>query len=162
MKSKNHSFWKGTWNFEISDSKGTIIEKWSKQNDLADEGERSLLDVYFRGQNIPSTFYVRLFNDTPVETDTLSDLVGEPSGHGYSPIPLQVNTTDFPTLELDGGDYQVVSKQITFAATGGSIGPVTYAILATTTKLIAYVALSQARTLTNGQTLKITFTIKLQ
>lgn len=166
---KKHSFWKGIWDFKIIGVNERIKESWTMENALADEGEQNLLDSYFRSQNTPSSFYVRLFNDTPVETDTLADLQNEASGNGYSPIQLTRNTTDFPTLALDTGDYQVTSKQITFSATGGAIptsGSITYAVLATTSdntgKLIAYVAFPNARTLADGESLKITFKIKLQ
>lgn len=163
---KKHNFWLGIWDFEIKDKDGNLVEKWSQQNALADEGESLLLDSFFRGQNSPTGgFYVRLFNDTPAETDSLADLTGEPSGNGYSASALAQDTTDFPTLELDSGDYRVVSKSVVFTSTG-TIGPVTYAVLATSTdnsgKLIAYVALSESRTLANNETLTITITIKLQ
>lgn len=166
---KKHGFWKGIWNFELCDKDGNVLKAWSKENALADEGESLMLDGFFRGQNRPTAFYVRLFNDTPVETDTLAALTGEPSGNGYAAQTLSVNTTDFPTLELDAGDYQVVSKQVVFTAAGGAIpevGSVTYAVLATTSdntgKLVAFVELSEARRLPDTAQLKITFTIKLQ
>ena len=163
---KKHNFWLGIWEFELKDKDGNVIEKYKNQNALADEGESLLLDSFFRGQNSPTGgFYIRLFNDTPVETDALSDLTGEPSGNGYSAQALAQDTTDFPTLELDSGDYQVVSKSVTITSTG-TIGPVTYAVLATssdnTGKLVAYVELSTPRTLANGESLTITLTIKLQ
>lgn len=164
---KKHNFWLGIWDFEVKDKDGNLVEKWSQQNDLADEGENLMLDAFFRGQNNPSGgFYIRLFNDTPVETDGLADLTGEPSGNGYSAEALAQDTTDFPTLELDSGDWRVVSKTVTFTADGGAIGPVTYGVLATssdnTGKLVAYVPLSVSRTLADGESLAVTITIKLR
>ena len=166
-KKTKHNFWLGIWNFEYRDKDGNLKEAWSSQNALADEGESSMLDTYFRATNSPTTFYLRLFNDTPVETDALSNLTGEPaSTYEYAAQELTRNATGFPTLELDSGDYQVVSKQVTFTATGGSWGPVTYAVLATSTdssgKLIAFNELSSAKTLASGETLKVTLTLKLQ
>lgn len=158
--------WVGEWQFEIIGADGKLKETWSMFNALADEGEQNILDLYFRAQNTPSGFYLRLFNDTPVETDTLSDLTGEPSGNGYSAQALARNTTDFPTLALDSGDYKVTSKTVTFTASGGTIGAVTYAVLATTSnntgKLVAYVALSGSRTLLAGESLNVIFNAKLQ
>lgn len=133
---------------------------------LANEGEQLFLDVMSGDEIKPPVYYLRLFNDTPVEDDSLSDLVGEASGSGYAPILLNNDSSDFPVRGLDSGDYQITSKQVTFTATGGSIGPVTYVVLATSSdnsgKLVAYVALSQSRLLADNETLKITFTIKLQ
>lgn len=158
--------WVGVWEFKHIAKDGSIIDAWSQKNALADEGEQSMLDTYFRGQNAPTTFYIRLFNDTPVETDTLADLLNEPSGNGYAAIEVERSTVGFPTLALNSGDYQVVSKTVTFTASGGTIGPVTYAVLATTSnntgKHIIFVALSTPRTLANGESLAVTLTGKLQ
>ena len=72
----------------------------------------------------------------------------------------------WPTLALDAGDYQATSKQLTFTASGGSIGPVTYAVIATTSdntgQLLAYAALSQSRTLASGESLTVTYRLKQQ
>jgi len=161
----NKPQWVGEWSFIHYTADGTIKDAWKQYNALADAGEQDILDIVFRDAIEPSSFYVRLFNDTPVETDTIADLTGEPSGNGYSAQALARNGTDFPTLALDSGDYQLTSKSVTFTSSG-TIGPVTYAVLTTSTdssgKLYAYVALSSSRTLTSGETLTITFTIKLQ
>ena len=165
-RDKKHPFYKSVWEFTHRDKNGKIIDQWTQENALADEGEQDILDRTFRGAAAPASFYLRLYNDTPVETDTLALLTGEPSGNGYAAQALALNTTDWPTLALDAGDYQVTSKTVTFTASGGSIGPVTYAVLATssdnTGKLYAYVALSQSRTLADGETLDVSMTIKLQ
>ena len=158
--------WVGEWEFSIVGVDGKVKESWTVFNALADEGEQSILDSYFRAQNTPTSFFLRLFNDTPAETDTLADLLNEPSGNGYSAITLARNTTDFPTLALDSGDYRVSSKQVTFTASGGTMGTATYAVLATSSdnsgKLIAYVALATTRTLLAGESLNVTFRAKLQ
>ena len=86
------------------------------RNALADEGEEDMLDVYFRAATAPTTFYVRLYNDTPAETDALSNLLNEASGNGYSAQEIERTSTGFPTLALDSGDYQLTSKAVTFTA----------------------------------------------
>lgn len=153
------------FHFRIKDKYGNIKEEWVEPNALADEGEEDILDVYFRGATAPTQFYIRLFNDTPVETDSLSDLTGEPSGNGYSAQLVERSGTGFPTLSLDSGDFQLVSKTVTFTASSGSIGPVTYAVLATSTDssglLLGFVALSTSRTLADGESLDVTLTQKL-
>ncbi len=135
-------------------------------NALADEGEQDMLSVYFRAGTAPTNFYVGLVNDTPVDTDTLATITGEPSGNGYARQLIERNSTGWPTLALDSGDYRAVSTEETFTASGGSIGPVTYAFLTTVVSgtsglLIAYAALSASRTLAAGETLGVTSRVKL-
>ncbi len=133
---------------------------------VIDEGEQSMLDCYLRGQNCPTTFYIRLFNDTCAETKTLSTLSGEPTTNGYAAQQLTRDTTGWPTLALSSGDYMATSAQKTFTASGGSWGPVTSAVLATTTnnsgKAINCLALSQSRTLADAENLQATLTWKQQ
>lgn len=167
ISGKKHPTWVGIYEFEHRDKDGNLIDKWVVENALADEGEGNMLDAYLRGQNAPTTFYLALYNDTPVETDTLADLTGEPSTYGYARQEIERSAVGWPTLALDSGDYMATSKQVTFSASGGSWGPVTYMVLCdvasgTSGKLIAYVALSQSRTLQAGETLGCKIKIKLQ
>lgn len=145
---------------------GSVIAEWDTSNALADEGEQLFLDCVLRATSCPTTFYLRLFNDTPTETDTLSALTGEPTTNGYAAQEITRNSSGWPTLALDSGDYQATSSTETFSASGGSWGPVTYAVLATSTdssgKLIAYTALSTSRTLASGESLQVTYRLKLQ
>lgn len=155
------------WKFEHKNKDGEVIwdQDWT-QNALADEGEEDILDVYFRGAAAPASFYVRLFNDTPVETDSISDLTNEPSGNGYAAQTIERSAVGWPTLALDSGDFRAVSKTVTFTASGGDWDQsVTNLALTTSTDssglLVAYVALSATRTLTNGDSLDVTTAIKL-
>ena len=136
-------------------------------NALADEGESDLLDVYFRGATAPTGFYVGLLNSSPSDTTTLTTMTGEPSGSGYSRKNLTRNSTGFPTLALDSGDYRLVGAAVTFTASGGTIGPVTTSFLCsnaasgTSGKFLVYNALAQSRTLADGDSLDVTIRIKL-
>ena len=126
-----------------------------------------MLDVFLRGATAPSSFYLALYNDTPVETDTLATLTGEPSANGYARCQIERSAVGWPTLALDSGDYMATSKQVTFSATGGSWGPVIYVVLTTAASgtsglLLAYVAFSQSRSLQSGETLGCKIKIKLQ
>jgi len=164
---KKHPFWLGVYEWEHRDKNGELIAKWTTENALADEGEENLLDAYFRDQNVPPTFYLMLVDDTPEETDSLADIMGEPSTNGYERQEITRDSTSWPTLELDSGDYMITSAQVIFQATGGSWGPVTYSVLTTVGSgtagpLISYVALSQSRTLSADETLGCTIRIKLQ
>jgi hypothetical protein len=156
----------GIFQWTHLDASGNVLDQWTTTNGLADEGEQLFLNCTLIATGCPTTFYLRLFNDTPAETDTLADLTGEPSGNGYAAIEVTRDATGWPTLALDTGDYQATSKTVTFSASGGSWGPVTYAVLATTSnntgKLVSYTALSTSRTLANGESLQVTYKLKLQ
>ena len=166
MKKRAHGF-RQLWRFTHRDKDGNVIWEDVIENALADEGEQAMLDVFYRNGTAPTGFYIRLYNDTPVETDTLATLVGEPAGNGYAAQLVERSNVGFPTIQQDAnGDWQIISKTVTFSASGGSWGPVTYAVLATTSdntgKLIAFVALSQSRTLNDGESLDVQLTITQQ
>jgi hypothetical protein len=156
----------GVFHCECYDSEGNL--KWTDDayNSLANEGQYGMLDVYLRDGSAPAGFYIRLFNDTPVKTDALSDLTGEPSGNGYAAAAVTRTSAaaGWPTLALDSGNYQATSKTVTFTASGGVIGPVTYAVLATSTdssgEHVAFGQLSASRTLQNGDSLQVTYYMK--
>jgi hypothetical protein len=157
----------GVYDFRAFNSEGNLIwEDLDRPNNLADEGEYMFLDVVLRAGTAPGQFYLRLWNDTPVETDTIATLASEASGNGYAAQLVERSATGWPTLALDSGDYRAVSSTETFSASGGSWGPVTYCTLTTSTdssgKLVSYVALSQSRTLASGESLQVTYRLKLQ
>lgn len=156
----------GYFEFTAYDRDGNIKWQETTENGLADEGEQLFLDCVLRATSCPTTFFLRLYNDTPTETDTLSTLTGEPSTNGYAAQELTRNSSGWPTLALDSGDYQATSATVTFSASGGSWGPVTYAVLATTSnntgRLVSFTALSTSRTLASGESLQVTYRLKLQ
>ena len=160
-----HDWWEGIWTIKHV-RKGKVIWEETKRNALVDEGESIMLDSFFRSLNAPTEFYVRLAFDSIQETDGLANIQREPVGNGYSAQLLERSTVGFPTLELHEGDYRVKSKEVTFAAIGGSIGPVNVAYLATTSdntgKLVGYVALSIERTILDGDEVYVAMTIKMR
>ena len=162
MEMKYESIWKIQ---HIRD--GKVIWEDEGPNAVTQQGEEALLETFFRGNATfnPTEFYVRLCNSTPTVTDTLVTIVGEPSGNGYTPQLVEKSTIGFPTKEIDSGAYRLVSKTVSFAASGGSIGPVTTAYLATTSdntgRFIAFRALSLARTVLDTDTMTIQFRIKI-
>lgn len=163
---KKNNSWKGIFEIQHLDKFGNVLWKDEAENALVDEGEQDVLDVYLRGAAAPTQFYLRLFNDTPVETDGLADLLSEAAGNGYAAQLIERSATGWPTLALDAGDFQATSSQEQFAASGGSFGPVSHVVLATssdnTGKLISFAALSQSRTLADGESLTVTYRVKLQ
>lgn len=164
--------WIGVYHFKHIDSQGNVIAEWEDSNSLADEGEQLFLDVLLRGATAPTTFYLGLTDSTSTcsiaDTDTLATVsaLGEPSTNGYARQNIERSAVGWPTLALDSGDYQATSKTVTFTATGGSWGPVYCAFLGTTLdntgKLVSYAALSTGRTLAAGESLQITYKVKLQ
>jgi hypothetical protein len=134
-------------------------------NALADEGESDMLAVYFRTQAKRANMFGRLFNDTPVETDTLATLTGEVTGTGYAAVTWAVSDAGFPTLALDTGDFKVTSSTQTFTA-GGAWTVATNLVVATVASgtaglHVAWAALSASRTLATSDTLDVSVAIKL-
>jgi hypothetical protein len=162
MNIKYESIWKLQ---HIRD--GKVIWEDEGPNALAQEGEEAVLESFFRNGTAynPTQFYVRLCNDALTVTDVLSSILNEPSGNGYTPQLVERSTTGFPTKELDLGAWRIISKVLSFTASGGQIGPVITAYLATSSdnsgKLIAFRSLSLTRTILDTDTMTIQFRIKL-
>ena len=159
--------WNGIWTIRHY-RKGKLIYEDIGKNSLVQEGEEAMLETFFRDNSdyAPTEFYLRLCNSTPSITSVLVTIANEPSGNGYSAQLLERSTVGFPTKELNDGDYRLVSKEVTFSAVGGEIGPVTNAYLATTSddsgKLIAFRALSLQRTVLDGDEMVVQMKIKLK
>ena len=161
----------GYFDLTCRDASGNI--KWEEQNvpnALANEGEYVILDTMMRGNTAPTQYYLRLYNTTPTLTSTLSTLsTYEPStANGYNPANQGItrDSTGWPLVpQLVSSHYEITSKTITITASG-TVGPVTYAALSTssdnTGKLMAYAALSATRTLASGDSLQLTYKIRLQ
>jgi len=154
------------WTVRHLDAQGRLVWADAGHNILHDQGEQFFCQALFTEEaTVPENYYLGLDNRTSLaETDTLSSLSGEPSGNGYSRKAVASNATDF-TVSQESGDYQAKTKTVTFTASGGSIGPVTKMFLCdaasgTTGKLIASRALSQSRTLADGESLECSFYIR--
>lgn len=160
--------WNGVFKFEYlsrPNPSGERIVLWrgETRNNLADEGERNILDSYLRNINHPTTFFIRLFNDTPVETDSLASLTGEPGfGNGYAQqqVLRSSNANGWPTIDFVGGNAQAVSKKVTFGC--HLAYTVTYAILAlssdNTLSFVSYGALpGGGKTLASGEEISVTY-----
>lgn len=161
--------WQGIFEFRCIGSDGTLKWAEARHNALIDEGEQQILDVYLRGAAAPAGFYLGLTSMATLgETTTLATLTNEPAGNGYARQAINRDATadGWPTLALDSGDYQATGKTVTFTASGAGFGPVDKAFMATTSdatgKLVSFTALSQSRTLAAGDTLQVTYRVKLQ
>lgn len=168
----------GVMHFTHYAADGTIKGEWDSENTLANDGQQDFLDIYLRYGASPSSrpttsFYLGLTDSTSTcsiaKADNLTTVVGygEPSGYGYARILIEASNTGWPTLATDSGDYMATSKSVTFTASGGAIGPVYCAFLTnaasgTSGKHISWAALSTGRTLASGESLAVTYKIKLQ
>lgn len=148
-------------------AKGEVIWEEEIHNIFHDEGEEYLVKVAFSEElSVPTTHYIGLDSRTTIaEADTLADLVSEPSGNGYARQSVTTDGTDYTTSQ-DSGDWQAATKTVTFTASGGSIGPVDNCFLCdastgTTGDLYCSLALSQSRTLADGESLDVSMTIKV-
>lgn len=149
-----------------SDAEEAIFrgEEWLPNN-LADEGEKDILDVYFDDQAVRGSLFGRLYNTTPTDTSTLASISGtEVTGTGYGAVTF-TRGTDWSDPALDAGDYRTSSTTKQFSA-GGAWSAASHLVLATAATgtsglLIAYRALSATRTLGAGDTLDVSVNVKL-
>jgi hypothetical protein len=135
-------------------------------NTLADEGEKSMIDVYLTAAANPNK-YLGLLNDSGIaETDTLSTMVESitPGASGYA--RQQILTTDWAGAALVSGDYESAAAEKTFGAASGSAWTCTHAFLGTAASstsglFLCYVPLSSTTTVAIGQQLKYTLRWKM-
>jgi len=166
--------WNGVWTIKHI-RKGEVIWEDTGNNSLVQQGEVAMLESFFKNtvDSAPTEFYVRLCNSTPSITSTLPSIIGEASGFGYAAQLLPRSSVGWIESDYTGaGNYRLKSKVVTFTASGGSIGPVTNAYLATVdgvdipdispiAKLIAFRALSMTRTILDGDSMTIQIRIDL-
>lgn len=124
------------WDITYFNKYGSITYMESLPNRLVDEGEKAIIDIFLRKQDdtyfATDFFYTGLFHGSISESTTLLTIPGEPSGSGYQRLPIGRSTTGWPTLEKDEGDWRGVSTEVKQTASGGDIGPISGAFLATT------------------------------
>ena len=163
-----HNQFECLWTFQHIRNGKVIFEFKDKPNILVDMGEKAMVDTFFRKRDseyFPGDyFYIGLYKGTITETTTLASIPNEPSGGGYSRIQIERSTVGFPTLEQDEGHWRVISKEITFLASGGDIGPINGAFLCTslgtTGVIIGAVAAGVESTIKAGSTAKISLKFK--
>lgn len=129
-------------------------------NRLFNQGELLVVRQVYRNEAVlPVSFFGRLYNDVPTDTDLLADLTGEPSGNGYAALSWTRNTTDFGTAAIVAGAGQSIGLKKTFTGTGAGYGPVTVFVLATSSDgsgvPYSWFTLAQARTITPAAPLDV-------
>jgi hypothetical protein len=163
---KKHLWYDSEWVIQCVDKTGKVLWEEINHNDLVDEGERSFIMAYFRAEELPTEFYVRLAYDSVSLTDGLADIEREPTTNGYVPQLVERSSVGFPTIEQIEGDWRVTSKQVTFTAAGGDIGPINVAFLSTTLgnsgKLIAVMPFNESHIIGDGADGLVRFRVKLK
>lgn len=141
-------------------------------NALMDEGEESVLNVYFRAQSNPSKF-ICLLTAAPVETDTMAVLataeVFNPPLNGYA--REEIVSGDWGAPALDAGDMQTTALEQTLGpAASNPWNSLTHVGLVTAStgqtagsgKFILFIALSATTNVGIGQSFKYTMRAKGQ
>lgn len=121
-----------------------------------------VLDLAQKVHNLNSdTLKVMLTNTAPVATNTvLANITEITTGNGYS---AGGSAATFVSGAQTSGTYKLVLNDVTFTASGGSVGPFRYAVLYNSTPvspagpLIAWWDYGTSLTLTNGNS----FTVNL-
>lgn len=134
-----------------------LWEEQSLPNVLHQQGEEFILKSIFdraSGVIIPESFYIGLDNRTTLNlTDTLSSLVAEPIGSGYTRQSISSNNGF--SIKLNSLNWILTSRNIMFHAVGGSWGPVRNVFLSNASAnsgfLISSVSLKSFKTIGNGQ-----------
>ena len=162
-----HEFYEGIWTIKHIRN-GQVIDQEIVHNDLLDDGEETMLDVFFRAQALVS-FYARLSIAALIDPTTISDAyAAEPAQvNGYAPVEIERTPAGWPIIDKNGnGDYFVTSKTVTFTAAGGDIDSLKGVYLSNSNtnqgKVIAYAPFSMERTMYDGDSLELQITVTLQ
>lgn len=153
------------WDFDHIRGGEVIYQIRDRKNILCDEGEKAMLDTFFRKNSslyfAADYFYIGLYKGTIVETSVISTIPNEPAvANGYARIAVARTPVGFPTMEQDdNGNWRIASLVVTFTASGGDIGPINGAFLCTssdaTGALIGAVAIGVDRTIKSGDQSKL-------
>ena len=136
------------------------------------KGKWRVLGWTFRGDTIPTNFYIALVTSATAPTqdiNTLSELTQIATGNGYSDGGYQLTpgATDFDThTEDDSGDRGLIQiKDVVWTASGGNIpssgNGARYAVLTDDNgtvgnrEILVYWDLTSDRTVSDGQTLTL-------
>lgn len=152
---------------------GNVLwEVEDKKNRLVDEGERAIVDAFYRDKASNyfgmTNFFVGMYNGSITESTILATLPSEPTSGVYGYIRQVVERSDigFPILEKHEDDWRVVSKDLTFTASGGDLGPVNGAFIGTssdnTGTLIGVLSYGVERTIIDGDSIILTVKCKMK
>lgn len=153
---------------EILSAEGDVLwaEDW-QPNFLTDEGEQSLLNVFYRDQANPTKFLALLNMASPLETTTMATMTEAkaPGADGYA--RQQLLGTDWSAPALSAGDHQVIAAEKSFGLVANTAMTATHAAVVTALTgtaglLLQVIALSATSTIPVGQSFRYTLTNKAQ
>lgn len=102
----------------------TIFDSgWWEPNALANEGQASMLNVYFLGTSNPSK-YIGLLNmpsSIPTKTTVCTTMTESVATGTNNYNRIQINTGDWGSPALDAGDEQIQAAQKTFGVFSGNV-----------------------------------------
>lgn len=164
--------WKGILKIvEIKHTRGDHVVWQSNNlyNMIHTGGEEMILKTLFYndGTMPPSYYYLGLDNRVTIAySDTMSSLIDEPSGSGYTRQQLSSSTASSGWLVSSGTSlHKAVSNIVSFQATS-SYGPVGNLFLTdksdNTGYLISSVALTSSVTMSPGDILSLRMTLSLK
>lgn len=152
------------------DSHGNLLwESKDIKNLLHQDGEEFMLRAAFTGgQNstiIPENYYLGLDSRTTLfSTDTMDDLVGEPSSGGYERQTIS-SEGDF-SINFQDSHFIATSPIVVFRATAGSWGPVRNLFLTTQDDdsgyLISTAPLDSLVSLTAGDSVTLRISLRIR
>lgn len=152
------------------DSEGNLLwEAKNIRNLLHQEGEQFLLQAAFTGGQtssvIPSHYYLGLDNRSSVTaTDTLDDLIGEPSSGGYE--RQSISSDGVFAINFENDHFVATSPIVVFRATVGDWGPVSNLFLTTSSDdsgvLISTVVLDTPISLNSGSNVSMRIGMRLR
>ena len=149
---------------------GNILwEQKNINNILHQDGEEFLLRAAFiGGQNstiIPANYYLGLDNRATISvTDTIDDIIGEPSSGGYE--RQAVSSSDDFSMSFENDHFVALSPIVVFRSTSGNWGPCANLFLTTasddTGYLISTAALDDTISLTIGDNVTMRIGMRLK
>lgn len=146
--------------YTLLNSDGSIAKQgeWV-ENFLAQEGEQSILNVYFLNTAQIATTYLCLLQGTPTASTVMSTMTESPAPGASGYARQAVAAADWGAPAIDAGDYMTTAASKTFGPASGSAWPsLTYVGIVTTSsgtggKFIGAVALSGTTTIAIGQSM---------
>jgi hypothetical protein len=121
-------------------------------NEVHEEGLEYLLGFVTAGN-----LEIGLATDSSLDEDATLDDLTEVSGDGYA----RITVTSLTSESTGTNDWQITTNTVTFTATGDWTSARTVFVATSTDKLFASAALSETRTLANGNTLEVAVVIAL-
>jgi len=165
-----HEWYECIWRIKCLNKSGKLVWEQERSNILVDEGEKAVVDTFFRKNDstyfASNNFWTGLCKGTIDEETTLVDVsaLEPPVLYGYSRLQIERSNVGFTILDQYEGHYRVTTKEVSLTAVGGDIGPINGAFLCTSSDnsgvLIGAVSIDPERTILAGDT--IYFQLKMR